>query len=105
MSDSEDPVDIAGDEVDDLFGDVDDGDDAQSGNERAVSDDDLASDRDAREARDDDDMNVDGPDMEVENRLIMNIQLYRHRTPRSKDGTVRRMLQRRKVANMLTPSS
>lgn len=89
MSDSEDPVDVAGDEVDDLFGDVDDGDDAQSGNERAVSDDDLASDRDARETRDDDDMNVDGPDMEVENRLVMNIQLYRHRTPRSKDGTLR----------------
>lgn len=89
MSGSEDPVDVAGDEVDDLFGDVDDGDDAQSGNERAVSDDDLASDRDARETRDDDDMNVDGPDMEVENRLVMNIQLYRHRTPRSKDGTLR----------------
>ncbi|KAM0819339.1 putative Leo1-like protein [Seiridium cardinale] len=90
MSDSEDPVDIAGDEVDDLFGDGgDDIDNPQSDNERALSDGDLASEEDAREHRYNDDMDVDEQDVEVKNRLVMNIPLYRHRAPKSKDGTLR----------------
>lgn len=89
MSDSEDPVDIAGDEVDDLFGD--DGGDAepQSDNERVLSDEDLESEKDTRERRYDDDMDVDEQDVVVKNRLVMNLQLYRHRAPKTKDGTVR----------------
>lgn len=88
MSDSEDPVDIAGDEVDDLFGDGGDDDDLQSDNERVVSDGDTASEKDTRERRYDDDMDVDEQDVVVKNRLVMNIQLHRHRAPKSKDGTV-----------------
>lgn len=89
MSDSEDPVDIAGDEVDDLFGDGGgDDDELQSDNERVVSDGDDASEKDARERRYDDDMDVDEQDVVVKDRLVMNIQLYRHRAPKSKDGTV-----------------
>jgi RNA polymerase-associated protein LEO1 len=105
MSDSEDPVDIGGDEVDDLFGDGDDGDDVQSDNERAVSDADLASDKDVNEHRYDDGMDVDDREVEVENRLVMNIQLYRHRAPKSKDGTVRRNALDTHNCAILTASS
>jgi RNA polymerase-associated protein LEO1 len=93
MSDSDEPLnEIPDDEVDDLFGDGGDEDDneAQFDNERALSDADLASDKDRRERYDDgEDMDMDEQEAEVKDRLIMNIQMYRHRTPKSKDGSVR----------------
>lgn len=93
MSDSEDAVnEVPDDEVDDLFGDGGDEDDnePQSDNERVLSDGDLASERDRRERYDDgDDIDMDEQEAEVKDRLIMNIQMYRHRTPKTKDGSVR----------------
>ncbi|KAI0136730.1 Leo1-like protein-domain-containing protein [Xylariales sp. AK1849] len=88
MSDSEDPVDLPDEGIDDLFGD-DDGNEAQSDNERALSGGDLDSDKDDREQYGGDDMDMDQQDAVVKDRLIMNIQMYRHRTPKSKDGTLR----------------
>ncbi|KAH8675479.1 Leo1-like protein-domain-containing protein [Xylariales sp. PMI_506] len=88
MSDSEDPVDLPDDGVDDLFGDGDDANDA-SDNERVLSDEDLASEKDGRERYDRDDVDMDqDDDAVVKDRLIMNIQMYRHRTPKTKDGAL-----------------
>ncbi|KAH6853701.1 Leo1-like protein-domain-containing protein [Chaetomium sp. MPI-CAGE-AT-0009] len=83
MSDSEEPVDIADEGGDDLFGD--DGDDALSDIEKVVSDREIVSDRedDEADARRQDD---DEEPREFREKLVSEVPLYRHRTPRSKDG-------------------
>lgn len=89
MSDSEDPIDIADEGGDDLFGDEGD-DDAMSEIEKAVSDRDVASDRE------DDDVDARRHDDDGEQphqyreKFVTEVPLYRHRTPRSKDGSVSR---------------
>ncbi len=90
MSDSEDPVDIADEGADDLFGDEGD-DDALSEIEKAVSDKEPASDRedDELDARRDDDEEP----REFREKLVAEVPLYRHRTPRSKEGGVSRRSQ------------
>ncbi|KAK4147683.1 Leo1-like protein-domain-containing protein [Dichotomopilus funicola] len=89
MSDSEDPIDIADDVGDDdLFGD---GDDVISDTGDAVGDQTAASDKeddepDTRRRRDiDDDEDEDEP-REFREKLVAEVPLYRHRTPRSRDG-------------------
>jgi RNA polymerase-associated protein LEO1 len=91
MSDSEDPIDLPDEGGDDLFGDDDDND-VQSEQERVLSDRDLESDRDdddqpARTAAyDDDDGAMD--DQVVQQKTIMNIDMYRHKIPKTKDHLV-----------------
>lgn len=85
MSDSEDPIDLADDAGDDLFGD--EGDDAISEIEKVLSDREIASDREDEEAdapRHDDDEEP----REFREKLVAEVPLYRHRTPRSTDGSV-----------------
>ena len=91
MSDSEDPVDIADEGADDLFGDEGD-DDALSEVEKAVSDQEPVSDRedDELDARRRDD---DEEPREFREKLVAEVPLYRHRTPRSKEGGVSRRSQ------------
>lgn len=86
MSDSEDPIDVPDEGGDDLFGDEDD--DALSDIEKAVSDREIVSDRedDEPDARRHDD--EDEEPREFREKLIAEVPLYRHRTPRSKDGGV-----------------
>ncbi|KAK8090071.1 hypothetical protein PG997_005032 [Apiospora hydei] len=95
------PLDLADEGGDDLFGDGDLDDDLQSeaGNGRVVSEKDLASDEEADEqsGREDADVDMDAQPEQVRNRLIMTTPMYRHRTPRSKDGT----LQSLKVPSFL----
>jgi RNA polymerase-associated protein LEO1 len=92
MSDSEDPIDIADEGGDDLFGDEGD-DDAISDIEKAVSDREPASDRE------DDDLDTRRRDIDEEEprefreKLVAEVPLYRHRTPRSKEGGVSRGAQ------------
>ncbi|KAK8048579.1 RNA polymerase-associated LEO1 [Apiospora phragmitis] len=101
MSDVEDPIDLADEGGDDLFGDGDLDDDLQSeaGNERVVSEKDLASDQegDEQSGQEDADVDMDAQPEQTQNRLIMTTPMYRHRTPRSKDGT----LQSLKVPSFL----
>ena len=87
MSDSEELVDIPEDGGDDLFGD--EGDDAisETGN--------VLSDRELESEKEDDDLEVhrrgdDEEPREFREKLISDVPLYRHRIPRSKDGTVSR---------------
>ncbi|KAH9902082.1 Leo1-like protein-domain-containing protein [Xylariomycetidae sp. FL2044] len=95
MSDSEDPVDLADEGGDDLFGDEDDA--APSpGSEKArqLSDGDLASDHDADETRgrayDDDDVDMaDG--QQVKEKIIMDMPVFRHRAPRTSNGRLQLM--------------
>lgn len=89
MSDSEDPVDLHEDEGDDLFGD---GDDDQPGSPPAqvVSDNDLDSDSghpNATQGYGSDREQED--DADHQDKVIAGIQIYRHRTPKTKDGMVR----------------
>lgn len=91
MSDSEDPIDVPDEGGDDLFGDEDD--DALSDIEKAVSDREIVSDRE------DDDVDAprrheeDEEPREFREKLVAEVPLYRHRTPRSKDGGVSRTCQ------------
>ncbi|SPN97075.1 related to LEO1 Extremely hydrophilic protein [Cephalotrichum gorgonifer] len=84
MSDSEDPVDLHDDGGDDLFGDDDDL--AGSPLPQVLSDKDL--DSDAEQANDaggyDSDRDLDAP--RHEDKVIAGIQIYRHRTPKTKNG-------------------
>jgi hypothetical protein len=83
MSDSEDPVDLADDGGDDLFGD--DLDEAGSEPGNVLSDKDLASDQDDDlEPRDED----GGDQPEVREKVIYGVEMFRHRIPKSKNGTV-----------------
>ncbi|KAL2022671.1 hypothetical protein VTK56DRAFT_4752 [Thermocarpiscus australiensis] len=88
MSDSEDPIDIPGEGGDDLFGGEGD-DDVLSEVENALSDGELASDKedeelDARRRGDDDDDEL----REFREKLVAEVPLYRHRIPRSTDGSL-----------------
>ncbi|KAL2263892.1 hypothetical protein VTK26DRAFT_4569 [Humicola hyalothermophila] len=86
MSDSEDLVDIPEDAGDDLFGD-EGGDDAisEAGN--------VLSDKDLESEKEDDDHDAERRD-EVEEprqfreKLVAEVPLYRHRIPRSSDGSL-----------------
>lgn len=88
MSDSEDPIDIVDDGGDDLFGDEDD-ENAPSDAGNVLSDRELASDRgdDDIDARRHDE---DEEPAEFREKLVAEVPLYRHRIPRSKDGSVSR---------------
>ncbi len=107
MSDSDDPIDLPEDGGDDLFGDDADEEEAQSDQGRVLSDGDLASDRDGddRGARyglgrdgvddeDDDDGDDDDDDdnQMTEQRYVLPVPMYRHKTPKSKDGSVSLLL-------------
>ncbi|KAI1811863.1 Leo1-like protein-domain-containing protein [Poronia punctata] len=95
MSDSEDPVDLADEGGDDLFGDEEP--EAQSGRERYLSDTEL--DRDAAE-HDHDDMDQDDSAIQTQQtkeEIVMDVALSRHKMPRTKNGT----LQSMKVPNFL----
>ena len=90
MSDSEDPVDLHDEGDEDLFGD---GDEDQSGSPPAqiLSDKDLDSDAgDANAAQAyESDREQEAPDHQ--DKVIAGIQIYRHRTPKTKDGMVSRL--------------
>ena len=83
MSDSEDPIDVADEGGDDLFGD-DDEDRAPSENERVASDG-LASDpEDDGHRRNEQDVD----DQQVRDKVIMNVQINRHRIPKPQNDKV-----------------
>jgi RNA polymerase-associated protein LEO1 len=84
MSESEDPIDAVDDVGDDLFGD-DDGADALSEIENGLSDQELASDRDDGARKRDTDSEEPS---EYKEKLIAGVPLYRHRIPKSHDGSV-----------------
>ncbi|KAI1486050.1 Leo1-like protein-domain-containing protein, partial [Biscogniauxia mediterranea] len=96
MSDSDEPIDLPDEGGDDLFGD-DDNNDARSNQDGVLSDGDLASEPDAggRDARDDDDDEVQN--QQVKEKRIGDVAMFRHRTPRTKDGA----LQSLKVPSFL----
>ncbi len=88
MSDSEEPVDLADEGGDDLFGDEEP--EPKSDRERYLSDNELASDRDAVEhngADYDDDEAMQTQQTKEE--IVLDIELSRHRMPKIKNGTVR----------------
>ena len=87
MSASPEDADIIEEEeMDDLFGDGGD-DDAISDQERALSDNDLASEKgEERYGYDDEDANQQP---EVKTKVVQGVQVFRHRTPRSVDVSVR----------------
>jgi len=84
MSDSENPIDLP-DEGGDLFGDEDDDIVAGSDQGRVPSEGDLVSDQD----QDLEPREEDGYDTrEVREKVIYGVEIFRHRTPKSSDGTV-----------------
>lgn len=87
MSASPEDADIIEeDEMEDLFGDGGD-DDAISDNERALSDNDLASDKgEERYGYDDEDGTQQ---QDVKTKVVQAVQMFRHRTPRSIDVSLR----------------
>ncbi|RWA08328.1 hypothetical protein EKO27_g6781 [Xylaria grammica] len=97
MSDSEEPVDLADEGGDDLFGD--DEPEPKSDRERYLSDNELASDKDAVEHDGidyDDDEAMQTQQTKVE--VVLDVPLNRHRMPKIKNGT----LQSLRVPNFLT---
>lgn len=83
MSESDEPIDLPDAGGGDLFGDEDN--DAPSDQGQALSDKDLASDQDVNEDYDQEEPQVEGHEVE---KLVWGITLFRHRTPKTKDGTV-----------------
>lgn len=87
MSDIEDPIDSVDEGGDDLFGDDGD-DDVVPTKEPVHEDDELASDPEgdsyARYRNDDDDQTQ----VQTKERAIQNVETYRHRIPKPKDGAV-----------------
>ncbi|GAP91667.1 putative Leo1-like protein [Rosellinia necatrix] len=87
MSDSDEPVDLADEGDDGLFGS--DEEDPKSDRDRYLSDNDLASERGAarRDSLDHDD-NDDGAmqTQQTKEEIVMDIALSRHRMPKMKDG-------------------
>lgn len=100
MSDSEGPVDLH-EEGDDLFGDDDEG---QSGSPppQVLSDRDLDSDADHASASQAYDSDRDQDAADHQDKVIAGIQIYRHRTPKTKDGVVSRIGHLSKVSRQLT---
>ncbi|KAK0656699.1 Leo1-like protein-domain-containing protein [Cercophora newfieldiana] len=86
MSDSEEPIDAVDDAGDDLFGD-DDGADALSEIENNLSDQELASDREDDARRRDARRDSEEP-TEYKEKLVGGVPLYRHRIPKSNDGSL-----------------
>lgn len=90
MSDSEDPVDFADEGGDDLFGDEEP--EPRSDRGRYLSDNELASERDAVE-RDDADHDDDDDEamqtQQTKEEIVMDIALSRHRLPKMKNAIVR----------------
>ncbi|KAK3394158.1 Leo1-like protein-domain-containing protein [Podospora didyma] len=90
MSDSEDPIDVPNEGGDDLFGDDDDGDNPISEIENALSDRELASDNDDEDG--DDSGRQKRRDTqeptEFREKLVAEVPMYRHRTPKSRDGNL-----------------
>lgn len=90
MSDSEDRADAREDEDgDDLFGDEDDGRENASDRPQILSDAELASEdgEDGEEQaryRDEDGSHY----KQVKDKVIMAVQIYRHRIPKPQDKTV-----------------
>ncbi|KAF4334140.1 hypothetical protein FBEOM_12059 [Fusarium beomiforme] len=88
MSDIEDPIDSIDEGGDDLFGDDGD-DDIVPTKEPVHEDDELASDPEgdsyARYRNDDDDQ----VQVQTKERAIQNVETYRHRIPKPKDGALR----------------
>ncbi|TRX97950.1 hypothetical protein FHL15_001160 [Xylaria flabelliformis] len=92
MSDSEDPVDLADDGGDDLFGDEEP--ESRPNREHYLSDNELASDRDAAEhdGVDNDDDDDDAMQAhQTKDEIVMDIALNRHRLPKLKNGTLQSM--------------
>ncbi|KAF4455456.1 hypothetical protein F53441_2245 [Fusarium austroafricanum] len=89
MSDIEDPIDSIDEGGDDLFGDDDGDDDIVPTKEPVHEDDELASDPEgdsyARYRNDDDDQTQ----VQTKERAIINVETYRHRIPKHKDGALR----------------
>ncbi|KAI0523728.1 Leo1-like protein-domain-containing protein [Xylaria bambusicola] len=87
MSDSEDPIDLADEGGDDLFGDDDA--DPKSDRERYLSDNELASNGGAAE---DNAMDYDDDEaaqtQQTKDEIVMDIALSRHRKPKVKNGTL-----------------
>ncbi|KAI0482851.1 Leo1-like protein-domain-containing protein [Xylariaceae sp. FL0804] len=94
MSDSDEPIELPEEGGDDLFGDEDNA--PQSDQERVLSDKDLASDQDEdeRSVQEDDE---DTQPQVIKEKRIQEIDLYRHRLPKTKNG----MLQIMKVPSFL----
>lgn len=85
MSDSEDPLDLHDEEGDDLFGDEDkDG----SPPPQVLSDRELDSDQDRPMENNNEGYGSDADAPRHQDKVIAAIELFRHRTPKSKDGTV-----------------
>lgn len=91
MSDSDGPVDHH-DEGDDLFGDVDE-DQSGSPAPQVLSDRDLDSDADRANEGEGygSEREEDAP--RHQDKVIAGIQIYRHRTPKTKNGMVSRIIQ------------
>ncbi len=83
MSDSEDHIDSP-DAGDDLFGD---GDSGASDQEQPLSDHGLDSDHDEGQQRYGDD-EAEGDSPETKAKIVMDVKMFRHRTPKPQDGTV-----------------
>ncbi|KAI1428162.1 Leo1-like protein-domain-containing protein [Xylaria sp. FL1777] len=86
MSDSEEPLDLAEEEGDDLFGDEEP--EPKSDRERYLSDNELASDRDAPEHDGVDDDDEAMQTQQTKDEIVMDIALSRHRMPKIKNGTL-----------------
>ncbi|KAI0533875.1 Leo1-like protein-domain-containing protein [Xylaria digitata] len=97
MSDSDEPLDIADEGGDDLFGDEEP--ESKHDHERYLSDNELASDRDAAEH---DGVDYDDDEamqtQQTKDEIVLDISLSRHRMPKVKNGT----LQSLRVPNFLT---
>ncbi|KAK1755364.1 Leo1-like protein-domain-containing protein [Echria macrotheca] len=87
MSDAESPIDAVDDIGDDLFGD-DDAGDLQSELENGLSDRDLASDKEDEDSGRRATRAETEEEPEFREKLVSEVPLYRHRIPRSHDGTL-----------------
>lgn len=92
MSDSEGPVDHH-DEGDDLFGD-DDEDQIGSPAPQVLSDKDLDSDVERANEGEGYGSEREEEAPRHQDKVIAGIQIYRHRTPKTKDGMVSRVFRR-----------
>ncbi|KAL7946375.1 Leo1-like domain-containing protein [Trichoderma barbatum] len=90
MSDSEDPLDAIDEGGDDLFGDEGDEGDASPA-ARILDDDDLASDPEAYGDAEPREYDGSQSRQETKDRIVMAVQAYRHRIPKSSDDSLRVM--------------